>query len=95
MKRKTSIPKIIGQNIKTYRGALGLTQFELAEKLGISTTYLAELEITKAASCVVFESKAAAQSKAVSYPAIQFTPLSLSIQLFRTTIYYIDVYIFL
>jgi transcriptional regulator with XRE-family HTH domain len=47
MKRKTSIPQIIAANIKARRADLGLTQFQLAEKLSISTTYLAELEIAK------------------------------------------------
>ncbi len=49
MKRKLNIPSILAANIKTYRNNLSLTQFELAEKMDISTTYLAELEISKKA----------------------------------------------
>jgi len=47
MKRKLNIPSILAANIKTFRNNLGITQFELAERMGISTTYLAELEIAK------------------------------------------------
>lgn len=49
MKPKLDISKILAANIKTLRNERGLTQFELAEKVGISTTYLAELEIAKKA----------------------------------------------
>lgn len=52
MKRKLNIPSILAANIKTYRNNLGITQFELAEKMGISTTYLAELEISKKAPSI-------------------------------------------
>lgn len=52
MKRKPNIPKIIAANIKTFRNNLGITQFDLAERMGISTTYLAELEIAKKAPSI-------------------------------------------
>lgn len=52
MKRKLNVPKIIAANIKTYRNNLGITQFELAERMEISTTYLAELEIAKKAPSI-------------------------------------------
>ena len=52
MKRKLNIPSILAANIKTYRNNLGITQFELAERMGISTTYLAELEIAKKAPSI-------------------------------------------
>lgn len=47
MKRKTSIPHVVAQNIKERRAELGLIQAQLAERADISTTYLAEIETTK------------------------------------------------
>ena len=52
MKRKPDIAKIIAANTKAYRAGLGITQFQLAEKAGISTTYLAELEVAKKAPSI-------------------------------------------
>lgn len=52
MKRKLNIPSILAANIKMHRNNLSLTQFELAERMDISTTYLAELEIAKKAPSI-------------------------------------------
>jgi len=52
MKRKLNIPSILASNIKNYRTNLSLTQFELAEKTEISTTYLAEIEVAKKAPSI-------------------------------------------
>jgi transcriptional regulator with XRE-family HTH domain len=46
-RKKKSIPQVLAANIKKRRTELGLTQFTLAERLGLSTTYIAELEIAK------------------------------------------------
>ena len=39
--------KILGENIKKYRKARGLTQEQLAEKLDISANHLSKIEIGK------------------------------------------------
>lgn len=41
---QTNIYNIIGQNIKKYRKAKGMTQRELADKLLLSESFIAKLE---------------------------------------------------
>jgi transcriptional regulator with XRE-family HTH domain len=36
--------KVLGQNLKTYRKSYGLTQAELAEKVGVTQQYIGFLE---------------------------------------------------
>jgi len=43
----TSIKEILAQNLKENRRRLGITQPELAEKAGMSTQYLAMIEIAR------------------------------------------------
>ena len=52
MKRRLNIPSILASNIKAFRTTLSLTQFDLAEKMEISTTYLAEIEVAKKAPSI-------------------------------------------
>jgi len=56
MKRSKSIPDILAANIKRRRTELELTQSKLAERLEISSTYMAELETgRKSASLEVIQ----------------------------------------
>ena len=41
---KSDIMKIIGNNLKKYRNMMKLTQEELAERVGISTSFCANIE---------------------------------------------------
>jgi len=43
----TNIKEILAQNLKVNRRRLGITQPELAEKAGMSTQYLAMIEIAR------------------------------------------------
>ena len=43
----TNIKKILAQNLKENRKRLGITQPELAERAGMSTQYLAMIEISR------------------------------------------------
>ena len=40
----TSIRKLLGSNIKTYRNSLGISQAKLAEMINIATNYLGLIE---------------------------------------------------
>jgi transcriptional regulator with XRE-family HTH domain len=51
-RKKKGIPQILAENIKRRRAELGWTQFQLAERLELSTTYIAELEIAKKAPSI-------------------------------------------
>ena len=46
-KQMTNIRQILAQNLKENRRRLGITQPELAEKAGLSTHYLAMIEIAQ------------------------------------------------
>ena len=41
---EATLRKLFSQNIKKYRNRNGLTQAKLAEKMGISTNYLSDIE---------------------------------------------------
>lgn len=42
--RRPALNKILGQNIRVYRAAKGLSQEDLAEKSGIKRTYIGSIE---------------------------------------------------
>ena len=44
MRKNAILPRIIGKKIKKRRSVLGLTQEELAEKVGISRAYMGFVE---------------------------------------------------
>ena len=44
MRSNTKLPKIISKRIKKLRGELGLTQEDLAEKVGVSRVYIGYVE---------------------------------------------------
>lgn len=44
MRKNAVLPKTIGKKVKKRRTSLGLTQEELAEKVGISRTYMGFVE---------------------------------------------------
>lgn len=44
MNEKNHVQQIIGNNLRTYRQEMKMTQEELAEKAGLSTPFLANLE---------------------------------------------------
>lgn len=44
MRKNAKLPKTLGKKIKRLRGKTDLTQAELAEKVGISTTYMGNIE---------------------------------------------------
>ena len=43
----TNLKKVLAANIKAYRKKMGLSQAQLAEKVGIATRYLAVIETCK------------------------------------------------
>ena len=45
--KKTNIKEILAQNLKIYRRKLGITQPVLAERAGLSTHYLAMIELAR------------------------------------------------
>lgn len=47
MKQKNRIKTIFGRNLKAYRERAGLSQNELAEKLGCNAKYISEIETGK------------------------------------------------
>lgn len=47
MKQKNRIKTLFGSNLKKYRERAGLSQNELAEKLGCNSKYLSEIETGK------------------------------------------------
>jgi len=50
----------IGKNIKRYREKLGLTQFKLAKKIGVSESYICKIEKGKMVSLKKLEELAKA-----------------------------------
>ena len=42
--RRVALKEILGQNIRVYRAAKGLSQEDLAEKAGIKRTYVGSIE---------------------------------------------------
>jgi transcriptional regulator with XRE-family HTH domain len=44
MRSNAKLPKIISKRIKKYRGELGLTLEDLAEKIGVSRVYVGYVE---------------------------------------------------
>lgn len=54
--RKANVKKIFGENVKHYRKKMGLSQEELAEKLGISPNHMSVIERgDKFVSCKLLE----------------------------------------
>jgi transcriptional regulator with XRE-family HTH domain len=45
--KKTNLREILANNLKEYRRKLGLSQAKLAEKAGISTQYIAMIELSR------------------------------------------------
>jgi transcriptional regulator with XRE-family HTH domain len=43
----TDCRKLLAQNIKKYRKTLGISQMELADKVGCSTTFIGNIEINR------------------------------------------------
>jgi transcriptional regulator with XRE-family HTH domain len=43
----THIQQLLAQNVKTARKHLGITQTQLAEKIGVSVSFVAEVEIAR------------------------------------------------
>lgn len=44
MRKNAKLPKVLGKRVQKYRKSTGLTQEEVAEKIGISRAYMGYIE---------------------------------------------------
>lgn len=44
MRKNAKLPKVLGKKVQKYRKSTGLTQEEVAEKIGISRAYMGYIE---------------------------------------------------